>query len=76
MKRVDLRHLGHNFLHELDNTMEQANPGEVIIFMFEIGDFSPVENAITHSNTHGYEIMNSLKFNQTDWSIVLKKGHQ
>lgn len=75
MRRVDLRHLGGDFLSKLDEYMADANTGEVIIFMFEIGDFSPVENAIAHAQDMGYELMNSLKFNQTDWTLVLKKAN-
>lgn len=72
MKRVDLRHLKGDFLGELDRIMNESKSGEVSIFMFEIGDFSPVENAIAHALKEGYEIINSLKFNQTDWTLVLK----
>lgn len=74
MKRIDLRNLGHDFLEQLDHHMLMAQPNEVIIFLFEIGDFSPVELAIKHSKEKGYELMNSLKFNQTDWTLVLKKA--
>ncbi|BCX78753.1 NADH-ubiquinone oxidoreductase subunit E family protein [Campylobacter sp. 19-13652] len=74
MRRVDLRGFGSDFLGKLDEYMNEAVAGEVVIFIFEIGDFSPVENAIAHANDRGYELMNSLKFNQTDWTLVLKKA--
>lgn len=74
MRRVDLRGFGSKFLGELDEHMSKAVTREVIIFIFEIGDFTPVESAISHANDKGYELMNSLKFNQTDWTLVLKKA--
>lgn len=74
MKRIDLRNLGENFLDQLDWHMSQAQSQEVIIFLFEIGDFAPVEKAIKHSQDMGYELLNSLKFNQSDWTLVLKKA--
>lgn len=74
MRRVDLRHLGREFLGSLDEHMQKASSGEVLIFLFEVGDFTMVEEALKHSSQMGYELMNSLKFNQSDWTIVLKKA--
>lgn len=74
MKRVDLRHLKSEFLSELDKVMLDANSGEVVIFLFEMGDFTPVQKAIEHAQNKGYEQINSLKFNQTDWTLILKKA--
>ncbi|MCD8213092.1 MAG: NADH-ubiquinone oxidoreductase subunit E family protein, partial [Campylobacter sp.] len=68
MKRVDLRHLQDKFLSALGETIRDANGGEVIIFLFETGDFSGIENSINLAYNLNCEIINSLKFNQTDWT--------
>jgi predicted flap endonuclease-1-like 5' DNA nuclease len=47
--------------------------GEVGIFLFEIGDFSPIQKSADLVKEHGHELMNSLKFNEVDWTIVVKK---
>ena len=74
MKRYDLRHLKDNFydrMVELLNGDLKAN--EVGIFLFEIGDFSPVQKSADVVKEQGHELMNSLKFNEVDWTIVVKK---
>jgi NADH-quinone oxidoreductase subunit E len=48
-------------------------PAEVGIFLFEIGDFSPIQKSADLVKEHGHELMNSLKFNEVDWTIVVKK---
>jgi NADH-quinone oxidoreductase subunit E len=47
--------------------------GEVAIFLFEIGDFSPIQKSADLVKECGYELLNSLKFNEVDWTIVAKK---
>jgi NADH-quinone oxidoreductase subunit E len=47
--------------------------GEVAIFLFEIGDFSSVQKSADVMKEAGYELMNSLKFNEVDWTLVVKK---
>ncbi|EAU00569.1 MULTISPECIES: NADH-ubiquinone oxidoreductase subunit E family protein [Campylobacter] len=73
MRRVDLRHLKDRFLSALGETARNAQSGEVIVFLFEIGDFSGVKNAINLAYNLNCEVMNSLKFNQTDWTLIIKK---
>jgi NADH-quinone oxidoreductase subunit E len=74
MKRYDLRHLKDNFyermLELIDNDL---SPNEVGIFLFEIGDFSPIQKSADIVKENGHELMNSLKFNEVDWTIVVKK---
>jgi NADH-quinone oxidoreductase subunit E len=74
MKRYDLRHLKENFYDRMIELIESdlAN-GEVGIFLFEIGDFSPIQKSADLVKEHGCELMNSLKFNEVDWTIVVKK---
>ena len=60
MRRVDIRHLKGEFLSTLGQQIKASEPDEVVIFLFEIGDYC--------------EVMNSLKFNQVDWALTIKKG--
>lgn len=73
MKRYDLRHLKGAFYDRMSEIMKQeAATKEVLIFLFEIGDFSPVQKSADLVKAQGYELMNSLKFNEADWTIVVK----
>ena len=47
--------------------------GENAIFLFEIGDFTPIQKSSDAIYEAGYTMMNSLKFNEVDWTIVVKK---
>ncbi len=74
MKRYDLRHLKENFAERMSAIIkEEATAGEVLIFLFEIGDFSPIQKSADLVKELGCELMNSLKFNEADWTIVVKK---
>jgi NADH-quinone oxidoreductase subunit E len=46
---------------------------EVAIFLFEVGDFSPVQKSADVVKENGWTLMNSLKFNEVDWTIAVKK---
>lgn len=74
MKRYDLRHLQNNFLGRLNEIMSSMSEGEVAIFMFEVKDFDNVQRAIDCVLDAKNELMNSLRFNEVDWSIVVKKA--
>ena len=74
MKRYDLRHLKDDFYDRMIELIDSdLKPAEVGIFLFEIGDFSPVQKSADIVKEHGHELMNSLKFNEVDWTIVVKK---
>ena len=74
MKRFDLRHLGENFTTRMYEIVAQdLAQGEVGIFIFEVGDFSGVEKSANLVAQNGWTLMNSLRFNEVDWSIVVKK---
>ena len=47
--------------------------GENAIFLFEVGDFTPVQKSADLLKEKGYTLMNSLKYNEVDWTIVVKK---
>jgi len=74
MKRYDLRHLKDDFY---DRMLELIDKGiqvdEVGIFMFEVGDFSSIQKSADVIKESGHDLMNSLKFNEVDWTIVVKK---
>jgi len=74
MQRYDLRHLGDNFIDKMLEIMTELKEDEVAIFMFEIGDFSPIQKSADAIKEAGYELMNSLKFNEADWTLVVKKS--
>ena len=74
MKRYDLRHLKENFDDRMKEIVtNEITAGEVIIFLFEIGDFSGVQRSADMMKECGCELLNSLKFNEVDWTIVVKK---
>ena len=74
MKRYDLRHLKENFAGRMSEIIKnEATQGEVLIFLFEIGDFTPIQKSADLVKELGCELMNSLKFNEADWTIVVKK---
>ncbi len=74
MKRFDLRHYKDNFYDRMLELMaNDIKDKEVAIFLFEIGDFSPIQKSADLIKQNGYTLMNSLKFNEVDWTISVKK---
>ncbi len=74
MKRYDLRHLKSDFdARMVEIIKNDTQYGEVAIFLFEIGDFSAIQRSADLVKENGCELMNSLKFNEVDWTIVVKK---
>ena len=73
MLRYDLRHLHNEFEGRMMEIMQGVPAGEVIIFLFEVGDFSGVQRSADLMKEQGYELLNSLKFNEVDWTIVVRK---
>jgi len=74
MKRFDLRHLKEDFYDRMEALVDQEiKVGEVAIFLFEVGDFSTIQKSADRIKAMGHELMNSLKFNEVDWTIVVKK---
>ncbi len=74
MERYDLRKLKGKFYDRMVEIIEkEAKPGEVIIFMFEVGDFSPIQKSADLMKELGHQIMNSIKFNEVDWTLVVKR---
>ena len=74
MQRFDLRHLKNNFYDKMIHTIDtQVKNDEIAIFLFEVGDFSSVQKSADLIKQNGHELMNSLKFNEVDWTIVVKR---
>ncbi|KIM09899.1 MAG: hypothetical protein KU29_01200 [Sulfurovum sp. FS06-10] len=76
MQRYDLRHLHENFYDRMDELLDTGlQAGEVGIFLFEVGDYSSIQkSADLIKEKEGFELMNSIKFNEVDWTIVVKKA--
>ena len=74
MKRYDLRHLHDDFYGRMVELIEKDLKNEEVgIFLFEIGDFSSIQKSADVVKEHGHELLNSLKFNEVDWTIVVRK---
>ena len=74
MKRYDLRELKAEFLPRMVELMNtEIQDGENGIFLFEIGDFSAIQSSADCVKENKWTLMNSLKFNEVDWTIVVKK---
>ena len=74
MKRYDLRNHKEEFIPRLVELMNtEIQEDENGIFIFEIGDFSSVQNIADAVKENKWTLMNSLKFNEVDWTVVVKK---
>ena len=74
MKRDDLRRYKTKFLEEMRNILDNSlNSGEIAIFIFEVGDFGTVQKSSDFVKKRGDEMMNSLRYNEVDWTVVVKK---
>ena len=74
MVRYDLRKYKDDFYDRMMQLIdENVKENEIVIFMFEIGDFTPIQKSADIIKEAGHELMNSLKFNEVDWTIVVKK---
>ncbi|MBT8348172.1 MAG: hypothetical protein HKP62_01835 [Sulfurovum sp.] len=77
MKRYDLRHLKDDFYDRMVELIDKGiQVGEVGIFMFEVGDYSSIQKSADVIKQTGHELMNSLKFNEVDWTVVVKKSSE
>lgn len=74
MKRYDLRHLHDDFYTRMVELIEEGlKVDEVGIFLFEVGDFTSIQKSADVIKETGHLLMNSLKFNEVDWTVVVKK---
>ena len=74
MKRYDLRHLKGAFENRMVEILKnEKDPKEIVLFLFEIGDFSSIQRSADVVKENGYELANSLRFNEVDWTIAVKR---
>ena len=74
MKRFDLRHVKNDCGGRLEEILQtQLQKGEVGIFLFEVIDFENVQKSADIVEKSGNELLNSLRFNEVDWTIVVRK---
>ncbi len=74
MQRYDLRDLHDDFYSRMGELIDSGlKVGEVGIFLFEVGDYSSIQKSADYIRELGHDLMNSLKFNEVDWTIVVKK---
>ena len=75
MQRYDLRKYKDDKLYSrmVEIMEEKIKPNEVCIFLFEVGDFSPIQKSFDIMTENGHEVLNSLKFNEVDWTLVVKR---
>ncbi len=73
MKRYDLRGLGADFDRRMLEILASQESGSVTIFLFEVGDFSSIQRSADLVKEQGCTLINSLKFNEVDWTIVVQK---
>ena len=52
---------------------KQIKDGENAIIIFEIGDFENIQKSADVIYEAGYTLMNSIKFTEVDWTLVIKK---
>lgn len=76
MKRYDLRHLGTQCLERMNEIITQSNEGEVSIFIFELGEFDLIQKSADLALACGAELLNSIRFNEKDWTLVVRKDSQ
>ena len=75
MKRFDLRKHKENFIPRLIELMNtDIIDNENGIFIFEIGDFTAIQGVADAVKENKFTLMNSLKFNEVDWTVVVKKA--
>ena len=74
MKRFDLRHLKNDFYTRMLELLDKKiAPEETAIIVFEIGDFENIQKSADVIYEAGYTLMNSIKFTEVDWTLVVKK---
>jgi len=72
MTRVDLRDFKNEFYDKMLEVLKSLKDEEVVIFLFEIGDFSHIQKVADFVYENEFTLMNSLKFNEKDWTVVVK----
>ncbi|MDR1554661.1 MAG: NADH-ubiquinone oxidoreductase subunit E family protein [Campylobacteraceae bacterium] len=72
MKRYDLRGYKNGFKAKFFEILEKSAQEEVLIFVFEIVSDGKLKDIIDTIREKNCEVLNSLKFNEVDWTIVVR----
>ncbi|MDR1451628.1 MAG: NADH-ubiquinone oxidoreductase subunit E family protein [Helicobacteraceae bacterium] len=74
MRRFDLRELKENAIEGMKTIIENdLIENEAAIFIFEAIDFSLVQKSADLVKELNCELLNSLKYNEIDWTISMRK---
>jgi NADH-quinone oxidoreductase subunit E len=74
MRRFDLRKLKENAIGRMKAIIaDDLRENEAAIFLFEAIDFSLVQKSADAVKELNCELLNSLKFNEVDWTIAMRK---
>ncbi|MDR2151854.1 MAG: NADH-ubiquinone oxidoreductase subunit E family protein [Helicobacteraceae bacterium] len=74
MKRFDLRELKDEAIDRMLAIIDgELAESEAAIFIFEATDFSIVQRSADAIKELNYELLNSLKYNEVDWTISMRK---
>ncbi|MDR3177564.1 MAG: NADH-ubiquinone oxidoreductase subunit E family protein [Campylobacteraceae bacterium] len=72
MKRYDLRGYKSNFKNRALEILGESEDREVLIFIFEGVSNEQLKDVINAFREKKAEVLNSLKFNEVDWTIVAR----
>jgi NADH-quinone oxidoreductase subunit E len=72
MKRYDLRREKGGFEKRLFEILKSSAHGEAVIFLFEKVGEEQLKELITKIRAAGDDVLNSLKYNEADWTIVVR----
>lgn len=74
MQRYDLRHLKDNFQPRMLEIISESKIDEIIIFLFETIEEESLQQLMRTITDLNSDVLNSLRFNEVDWTLIVKKG--
>jgi NADH-quinone oxidoreductase subunit E len=72
MRRYDLRDYKDNFKTRLLEILDEGEKSEVLIFIFESVSDEQLKDTVSAIREKSGEVLNSLRFNEVDWTIVAR----
>ncbi|MDR1460262.1 MAG: NADH-ubiquinone oxidoreductase subunit E family protein [Campylobacteraceae bacterium] len=72
MRRYDLRGCENNLKIRLLEILNEGTKNEVLIFIFESVSDEQLRDIINAIREKNGEVLNSLRFNEVDWTIVVR----
>jgi NADH-quinone oxidoreductase subunit E len=74
MKRFDLRELKEGVIDRIQAIIkDDLAESEAAIFIFELTDFALVQQSADAIKALNCDLLNSLKYNEVDWTISVRK---